>query len=253
MAAALFASLLLAASPTMAALAADETEMADDFVPVELGSGNEGGAMEGSETTGPGNDAIPASQSPNVGSDYGSETEIDVGGEKAASTPSGSAHSRPGQGRTGVRLGDGSIVTVDEGGSLVLVDSSGAMRTLDSAHSFELVEHEDGTVAIAVDGGQELEVRGTSVIYADEAGKRIAVDTESAKAPSGKAATEPSGTGDGDGGASGVNETELGTDTKPSTATEAPAREGGIPYAAIALGAVVVAVAAFVLWKRRGQ
>ncbi len=226
----------------------NETEMTGGFNPVVLNSGEDSDAAG---AAGAGNAADAAEPERQANTD-GSSSETGLQDEVATeSQPSSSTSSQPGSKSPGIRLDDGSVVSVDEGGNLVLVDPSGAVRTIDDSHRYTVEEHGGGAVIIRGDDGVEVDVRGSSVSFTDADGGQVVVDATSGDASDGQAATTSSGMSASGAATSGEGETELSDESEVAT------QDQGISYVPFAVGGVIVAaaVAGLAFWrlKRRNR
>lgn len=202
----------------------NETEMTGGFTPVELGTGTGGSQPSGSPQ-----DEVPETADV-PGETSGSETELSQGAP----------------GVEGMRLDDGSVVTVDGNGHLALVKPSGETRVLDDRRAYAVDHRDDGSVAIRDESGEEVSVEGTTVRYTSADGERVSVDAVSA-ATAGDEAQD----------ALGKNETEMSNEGEVSEgALNAPAKLSS-RGSALKMGALLVvaglAAAGIVFWWRRNH
>ena len=241
--------------------AADETEMTDDFVPIELGSGGSGdeGSSQSeahagtSESDGSRDDSSsPDQETELTGDDAGRQGDSDGGPSDAKAEPSGEGSPQAagkdtvpaeGSGETrGIPLDDGSVVTVDDRGRLVLAGPGKSSRVLDESRTYTIEPRADGSAAILDDAGDEVDVEGTAVSFTDSEGKRTVVDVSDGS-------EKASGASDAKGG----SETELSDEAGQAGATnqQTQAEDNALVVAVVVAIVAVAAVAGVVFWRRR--
>ncbi len=218
------------------AFATNETEITGGFVPVALDSADDGAAegTDGTESgvqTDSGSSQPEASDSEGSGSGTGAEVASgqDAGSSASAkdsldelalssdASDSGkdskSGNERPGSASNsgsadtetvGIRLDDGSVVTIGEGSDLVLVRTSGVTQTLDADREYELKEKDGGKVVIKSDDGASVSVDGGVVSVVEKNGDAVVV-YDATKDAAGDAGAASS---DGEAGAGDADDTE---------------------------------------------
>ena len=154
----------------------------------------------------------------------------------------------------GIRMGDGSLVTVDDEGNLVLVDAEGLERVLDDSRSYERMTRPDGTVAIVNDAGDEVVVAdGSKVSFSDAEGRQVVVD-----------AARDTMTATAEGGSYGYEEVEIGDNAEESSAQDVTSdsekktdekqdAESGLVLPIVAVAAMAVVIVAAVVYRKRGK
>ena len=212
------------------------------------GSGNDTGANDAS------GQGAPESPSDETSGNGDSADRDGNAADSSQASPSSDSTQLPtaSGNELGIRMGDGSLVTVDDEGNLVLVDADGTERVLGDSRSYTRVARPDGTVAIVDDVGDEVVVAdGSKVSFSDADGRQVVVD-----------AARGAMTASAGDGSFGYEEVEVGDDAEDSTAhaqaagtegkTDEQRDEGNtalIP--AIAIAAAAVVIVGIVLWRRR--
>ncbi|MBP3892813.1 MAG: hypothetical protein J6D34_02090 [Atopobiaceae bacterium] len=210
----------------------NETEMTGGFTPVELGSG------------------IPASSEPaggeaDAGDGQGNEAAGEASGNESELSEDDGSQAQDEGSTDGIRMDDGSVVTVDGDGHLAVASPTGDVRVLDEGHAYWLEHRDDGSTAIHDDYGEEVTVEGRVVSYTGAEGERVSVEVEPASPEQPvEAATE---------GALVENETELSNEDEVSQeALNAPAKLTGEAKAPVfAIIAVAVAAAVGIVFLQR--
>ena len=218
--------------------AADGTGAAD--------GGSAGSAEDGSAAvdTGSGGSAEDGANAAEGGSAGGAEDGGPAGStEDGSETEGGNA---PTASAPGIRLDDGSLVSVDSEGHLVLVDSSGTERVLDDTRVYSRVSRPDGTISIVDDGGSEVVVAdGSKVSFSDADGRQVAVDAARGSITT----TSEDGTYSDE--EANVDK-EVEADDEPEAKSERGQEHAGNTAIVVAVAvAVVLAVAGVVFWRRR--
>ncbi|MBO7675800.1 MAG: hypothetical protein J6S63_12465 [Atopobiaceae bacterium] len=222
---------VILARPT-SAFATNETEITGGFVPVALDSADDGAAegTDGTESSTPDSGSSQPEASDSEGSGSGTGAEV-ASGQDAGSSASAkdsldelalssdasdsgkdskSGNERPGSASNsgsadtetvGIRLDDGSVVTIGEGSDLVLVRTSGVTQTLDADREYELKEKDGGKVVIKSDDGASVSVDGGVVSVVEKNGDAVVVydATKDAAGDAGAASSDgEAGAGDAD-------------------------------------------------------
>ena len=254
--------LVLACAP---AYAADETEMTDGFVPVISGSGGGGDSSQPNSQGGDagGDESQGASTNGSSSDDNPSEAETELSGDadgRDGGDPSGSQAAPSGGGMSGegaksqgssqgahvtegIRLDDGSTVSVDDDGRLVLVNPAGNTRVLDGSRTYSVEADDDGAVTIRGEGGDLVEAEGASVSFVDSNGDRVMVDAaaDSAKPGDVVGASGRGGTGSGDEAHGG------------KSPADQPASQHGILAVAVVVVIAAAVVLGIVFWRRKAR
>jgi hypothetical protein len=222
---------VILARPT-SAFATNETEITGGFVPVALDSADDGAAegTDGAESSTPDSGSSQPEASDSEGSGSGTGAEVASGQDAGPSASakdsldelalssdasdsgkdSKSGNERPGSASNsgsadtetvGIRLDDGSVVTIGEGGDLVLVRTSGGTQPLDADREYELKEKSGGKVVIKSDDGASVSVDGGVVSVVEKDGDAVVVydATKDAAGDAGAASSDgEAGAGDAD-------------------------------------------------------
>jgi hypothetical protein len=146
----------------------------------------------------------------------------------------------------GIRLDDGSVVTIGEGGDLVLVRTSGGTQTLDADREYELKEKSGGKVVIKSDDGASVSVDGGVVSVVEKDGDAVVVYDAT------KDAAGDAGAASSDGEADDAEPTSAGGNAKAgSQGTTDGGRNDNV--AVIAGCAAAAAVVAGVAIRKRAK
>ena len=206
------------------------------------GGGNEnaGNSADGGPS---GSDSSGAGAGPSGSVPSSSETELSSDGSAAEDVHNSEAP-QDGYATDGIKLDDGSIVTVDEDSQLILVNTDGNTRVLDDARRYTIETGSGTTVVIRDEEGNEVETEGATVRFTDAEGKQVVLDVSDGFERKSDAATASDG-----------DETELSDETgQESTASQPSEAEGNVPIPLIVLAALVAVtavIAGIVFWRRK--
>ena len=173
-----------------------------------------------------------------------SSSQTSGSSQKPSSSQGGDSSQATDSTTPGIKLTDGSVVTVDDNAHLVLVAPSGDSSVLDDSQSYVMETSSDGSVTIRNEAGDEVEVKGTTVSFTDAKGKQVTVD---AKKETTKKDTKKTDTAMKDTAKSDAKDADS---AKATEASEQSADNTNGTLIAVIVAAIVAAVGV-VFWKRK--
>ena len=173
-----------------------------------------------------------------------SSSQTSGSSQKPSSSQGGDSSQATDSTTPGLKLTDGSVVTVDDNAYLVLVAPSGDSSVLDDSQSYVMETSSDGSVTIRNEAGDEVEVKGTTVSFTDAKGKQVTVDAEKETT---KKDTKKTDTAMKDTAKSDAKDADS---AKATEASEQSADNTNGTLIAVIVAAIVAAVGV-VFWKRK--